>query len=299
MFPKWLGDLPHLQILKLRSNKFYGPIRTGNLFSQIRVIDLSSNGFSGVLPVSLFQNFQAMKTIGEKSGTREYVADIYSYYYTNSLIVTTKGLDHELLRVLTTQIIIDLSRNRFEGCIPSIIGDLVGLRTLNLSHNVLEGHIPESLQHLSVLESLDLSSNKLGGEISQQFVPLTSLEVLNLSHNHLFGCIPKGNQFNTFENNSYQGNDGLRGLPPSRDCGRDDRVPQETIPVELGQEEEEEDSPIISWQAVLMGYGCGLVIGLSVIYIMWSTQYPTWFSRMDLKLEHRITTRMKKHKKRY
>ncbi|KAH0724290.1 hypothetical protein KY285_000143 [Solanum tuberosum] len=298
-FPKWLGGLPHLQILKLRSNKFYGPIRTGNLFAQIRVIDLSSNGFSGELPVSLFQNFQAMKTISENSGTREYVADIYNYYYKNSLIVTTKGLDHELSRVLTTQIIIDLSRNRFEGCIPSIIGDPIGLRTLNLSHNVLEGHIPESLQHLSVLESLDLSSNKLGGEISQQLVSLTSLEVLNLSHNHLFGCIPKGNQFNTFENNSYQGNDGLCGLPLSRDCDGDDRVSQATIPVEQDQEEEEEDSPMISWQAVLMGYGCGLVIGLSVIYILWSTQYPAWFSRMDLKLENRITTRMKKHKKRY
>ncbi|WMV06881.1 hypothetical protein MTR67_000266 [Solanum verrucosum] len=297
-FPKWLGGLPHLQILKLRSNKFYGPIRTKNLFAQIRVIDLSSNGFSGELPVSLFQNFQAMKIIGENSGTREYVADIYSYYYTNSLIVTTKGLDHELPRVLTTQIIIDLSSNRFEGCIPSIIGDLVGLRTLNLSHNVLEGHIPESLQHLSVLESLDLSSNKISGEIPQQLASLTFLAVLNLSHNHLVGCIPRGNQFNTFENNSYQGNDGLRGLPPSRDCGRDDRVPQETIPVELDQEEEEEDSPMISWQGVLMGYCCGVVIGLSVIYIMLSTQYPTWFSRMVVELEHRITTRMKKHKKR-
>ncbi|KAH0724226.1 hypothetical protein KY284_000091 [Solanum tuberosum] len=297
-FPKWLGDLPDLQILKLRSNKFYGPIRTESLFTQIRIIDLSSNRFSGDLPVNLFENFQAMKIIGENSGTREYVADIYSYYYTNSLIVITKGLDLELPRVLTTEIIIDLSRNRFEGHIPNIIGDLTGLRTLNLSHNVLEGHIPASLQNLSMLESLDLSSNKISGEIPQQLVCLTFLAVLNLSHNHLVGCIPKGKQFDTFENSSYQGNDGLRGLPPSRDCGGDDRVPQETIPVELAQEEEE-DSPMISWQAVLMGYGCGLVIGLFIIYIMLSTQYPAWFWRMVVELEHRITTRMKKHKKRY
>ncbi|WMV06783.1 hypothetical protein MTR67_000168 [Solanum verrucosum] len=296
-FPKWLGDLPHLYILNLRTNKFYGPIRTDNLFAQIRVIDLSSNGFSGVLPVSLFQNFQAMKTIGENSGTREYVADIYYYYYKNSLIVTTKGLDHELPRVLTTQIIIDLSMNRFEGRIPSIIGDLIGLRVLNLSHNVLEGHIPASLQNLSMLESLDLSSNKISGEIPHQLASLTFLAVLNLSHNHLVGCIPKGKQFDTFENSSYQGNDGLRGLPLSKHCSGDDRVPQETIPVELDQEEEEEDSPMISWQAILMGYGFGLVIGLSVIYIMLSAQYPAWFSRMVVELEHRITTRMKKHKK--
>ncbi|TMW81692.1 hypothetical protein EJD97_008339 [Solanum chilense] len=297
-FPKWLGALSELQILNLRSNKFFGPIkvsRTDNLFAQIRVIDLSSNGFSGDLPVNLFENFQAMKVIGESSGTREYVADIYSSFYTSSIIVTTKGLDLELPRVLTTEIIINLSRNRFEGQIPSIIGDLVGLRTLNLSHNHLEGDIPVSLHKLSVLESLDLSSNKISGEIPQQLVSLTSLEVLNLSHNHLVGCIPKGKQFDTFENSSYQGNDGLRGFPLSKDCvgGGGDQVEEEE------EEEEEEDSSIISWKAVLMGYGCGLVIGLSIIYIMLSTQYPAWFSRMDVKLDHIIITRMKKHKKRY
>ncbi|WMV07089.1 hypothetical protein MTR67_000474 [Solanum verrucosum] len=292
-FPKWLGALLGLQILNLRSNKFYGPIRSGNLSAQIRVIDLSSNRFSGNLPVSLFENFEAMKIIGQNSGTRKYVADMPFFYYTNSFIVTTKGLDLELPRVLTTNIIIDLSRNIFEGHIPSIIGDLIGLRTLNLSYNHLEGIIPASLHQLSVLESLDLSSNKISGEIPQQLASLTFLAVLNLSHNHLVGCIPRGKQFDTFENSSYQGNDGLRGLPLSKDCGGDEGVPQ------AHEGEEEGDSAIISWQAVLMGYSCGLVIGLSIIYIMLSTQYPAWFSRMDVQLENKILSRIKKHKKRH
>ncbi|WMV07092.1 hypothetical protein MTR67_000477 [Solanum verrucosum] len=209
-----------------------------------------------------------MKISSEKGGTREYVGDI-SYYYTISLIVTTKGLELELPRVLITDLFIDLS---------SII--------------------PASLHQLSVLESLDLSSNKISGEIPQQLPSLTSLEALNLSHNHLVGCIPKGKQFGTFENSLYQGNDGLRGFPLSKDCGGDEVVPQATTPFGLDQEEEG-DSLIISWQAVLMGYGCGLVIGLSIIYIMLSTQYPSWFSRMDVKLEHKILMRMKRHKKRH
>ncbi|KAM3324827.1 hypothetical protein P3S67_005979 [Capsicum chacoense] len=189
----------------MRSNKLHGPIsdsRTDNLFAQIRVIDLSSNGFSGNLPVSLFGNFQAVKIIGENSGTQEYIADYYSGDYANNFIVTTKGLDQELPRVLTTEIIINNLRNRFEGYLPRIIGDLVGLRTLNLSHNGLEGVIPASLKHSSVLESLDLSSNKIGGEIPQQLASLTFLAVLNLSYNHLVGCIPKGKQFDTFEDSS-------------------------------------------------------------------------------------------------
>ncbi|KAF3639717.1 putative serine/threonine-protein phosphatase PP2A catalytic subunit-like isoform 1 [Capsicum annuum] len=239
-FPSWLGGLPDLQILSLRSNKLYGPIkesRTDNVFAKIQVIDLSSNGFSGDLPVSLFEKFQAMKIVREN------------------------------------KVIINLSRNRFEGYLPSVIGDLIGLRTLNLSHNGLEGVIPASLHQLSILESLDLSSNKIGGEIPQQLVSLTSLEVLNLSHNHLVGCIPKGKQFDMFDNSSYQGNDGLRGLPLSKDCGGYDGVPQASTPVELDEEEED----LISWQAVLMCFGCGLVIGLSIIYIMLSSHYPSGF----------------------
>ncbi|KAL3379269.1 hypothetical protein AABB24_000137 [Solanum stoloniferum] len=156
-------------------------------------------------------------------------------YFDYLTTITKKGQDYDSVPILASNMIIDLSKNRFEGHIPSIIGDLVGLCTLNLSHNVLEGHIPVSLQNLSVLESLYLLPNKISGGIPQQLASLTFLEVLNLSHNHLVGCIPRGKQFDTFENSSYQGNDGLRGLPPSRYCGRDDRVPQATIPVEQDQ----------------------------------------------------------------
>ncbi|XP_049393133.1 receptor-like protein 9DC1 [Solanum stenotomum] len=199
--------------------------------------------------VSFFENFEAMKIKCENSGTREYVADIGSHYYINSLIVTTKGLDVELPR----------------------------------------GHTPALLHQLSALESLDLSSNKISGEIPQQLASLTSLEVLNLSHNHLVGCIPKGKQFDTFENSSYQGNDGLHGFPLSKDCGGGDGVAQTTTLVELDQEEGG-DSSMISWQAVLTGYSCGLFIGLSIIYIVLSTQYPTWFSRMDILFINTLVT---------
>ncbi|WMV07125.1 hypothetical protein MTR67_000510 [Solanum verrucosum] len=301
-FPKWLGTLLNLKILSLRSNMLHGPLKVSknqNLFDRLQIIDASSNGFSGSLPASLFENFQAMRIIDQNVTTPGYLGDIELIYESHVSELTTKGRDLESVRVFPKNIFIDLSNNRFEGQIPSIIGDLIGLRTLNLSHNVLEGHIPVSLQNLSVLESLDLSSNKIGGGIPQQLASLTFLAVLNLSHNHLVGCIPKGKQFDTFENSSYQGNDGLRGLPFSNDCGGSGG--DATTPFGLDQEEEEEegDSAIISWKAVLMGYGCGLVIGLSIIYIMLSTQYPAWFSRMDVKLEHIIITRMKKHKKRY
>ncbi|KAK6802419.1 hypothetical protein RDI58_000199 [Solanum bulbocastanum] len=161
-----MGILPSLMILKLRSNKFHGPIktsRTGNLFDQLQITDLSSNGFSGNLPESLSVNLHAMKKIDENMIGKE-ILD-----YDDSLTITTKGLDLTFARVLWRNSIV----NRFEGPIPNIIGHLIGLRVLNLPHNVLEGHIPASLQNLSVLKSLDLSSNKINGEVPQQLISLT------------------------------------------------------------------------------------------------------------------------------
>ncbi|XP_009788918.1 receptor-like protein Cf-9 homolog isoform X1 [Nicotiana sylvestris] len=277
-YPQWLGTLPNLKILSLRSNKLHGPIKDSrniSLFKELQIMDLSSNGFSGNLPASLFENFEAMKIIDENMRTGRYIGDEYllNYNYDVSLSIIVKGLDLKFHRVLIENMIINLSENRFEGYIPSSIGDLIALRVLNLSHNCLEGLIPTTLQHLSVLESLDLSFNKIDGGIPQQLASLTSLAVLNLSHNHLVGCIPKGQQFDTFDNSSYQQNDGLRGFPVSKDCRDDDGVAQATTPV-VQDQGEGEDSAIISWHAVLMGYGCGLIIGLSIIYIMLSTQNP-------------------------
>ncbi|MCE2055332.1 hypothetical protein HAX54_042426 [Datura stramonium] len=293
-FPMWLGTLPNLKVLSLRSNKLHGPIRasrTNTSFVQLQIIDLSSNRFNGKLPRDLFENFRAMQNVDENMKTKKYIGDLY---YKDSITIASKGMSVELVRILSIYKTIDLSRNRFEGYIPSVIGDLTSLVVLNLSHNSLEGHIPASLGSVSALESFDLSFNKLGGEIPVQLASLTFLGFLSLSHNHLIGCIPSGNQFATFENSSFEGNDGLRGFPLSKDCGDHSQVPRAMTPSALEDEEEEDSGFEISWEAALMGYGCGLIIGLSIIYIMSSTQKPICLFRMIGKWEHRILTRKKK-----
>ncbi|XP_015165207.1 receptor-like protein 12 [Solanum tuberosum] len=292
-FPMWLGTLPDLQVLSLRSNKLYGsipPSSVGSMFPKLRIIDLSYNAFSGNLPTSLFQHLKTMRTIDPSK-----TALIDGYYYQDSVVVVTKGLELEVERILFLYTTMDLSNNNFEGHIPDVIGDLIALRMLNFSHNRLQGHIPSSLGNLFVVESLNLSFNQLSGEIPQQLASLTSLAVLNLSHNHLQGCIPKGPQFNTFEINSYEGNDGLCGYPFPQGCGSSRMPETENTAYVL---DEESNSTFLSefWNGILMGYGSGLIIGFSIASFMLSSRNSNWLSRIAEELEYRIVMRRRKKK---
>ncbi|KAF3621522.1 hypothetical protein FXO38_31783 [Capsicum annuum] len=103
---------------------------------------------------------------------------------------------------------------------------------------------------------------------------------------HLEGCIPQGNQFHTFQNNSFEGNDRLRGFPLSKGCGNDghDSASEETY---IGSAlDEESNSGFLNdfWKAALMGYGTGL----SIIYILISTGNMKWLERTVEELGHKI-----------
>lgn len=80
-------------------------------------------------------------------------------------------------------------------------------------HNAFLSHIPSSIGHLKNLESLDLPMNSLSGKIPIELISLSFLAVLNLSFNHLKGPIPIGTQIQSFEADSFEGNDGLNGPP--------------------------------------------------------------------------------------
>ncbi|XP_055815011.1 receptor-like protein Cf-9 homolog [Solanum dulcamara] len=289
-FPMWLGTLPDLQVLSLRSNKLHGsiqPSKIESMFPELRIIDLSYNDFSGNLPTGLFQHLKAMRTIDPSKKAPS------NGYYQDSVIVVTKGLVLEVERILFLYTTIDLSKNKFKGHIPGVIGDLIALRMMNFSHNRLQGHIPSSIGNLSVVESLDLSFNQFSGEIPEQLALLTSLEVLKLSHNHLEGCIPKGPQFDTFENNSYEGNDGLHGFPVSEGCGSS-RMPETNDTTHVLDEESKSTFLSEFRNGILMGYGSGLIIGFSIAYFMLLSRNSNWLSRISEELEYRIGMRRRK-----
>ncbi|XP_058111884.1 receptor-like protein 7 [Magnolia sinica] len=232
-FPFWLGTLFQLRVLVLRSNQFHGNIGhplTNHPFPLLQIFDLSFNSFEGNFPSNMFKSWKAMMD-EDKSQTLvlSKMVNGSSIYYQNKVSLVIKGLQIELVKILTAFTVVDLSENKFHGDIPKSIGDLKSLLVLNMSNNDLTGGIPTSLQNLRDLESLDLSHNKLSGEIPWQLTDLTFLAVLNLSQNFLMGKIPQSRQFLTFNSESFKENLGLCGPPLSNKCEDAESAPPSAL----------------------------------------------------------------------
>lgn len=197
------------------------------------------------------------------------------YYYTITIVI--KGVDRHYEKVQNLIAIINLSNNNFDGEIPEVIGNLLGLHSIDLSNNNLAGSIPSSLGNLTELESLDLSQNELSGEIPRELAQLSFLQYFNVSHNHLTGPIPQENQLSRLESSSYEGNLGLCGIPLPNKCGDSEAL--EPVPLSSSEEEQEEStSPFqFGWKVVVIGYRCGFVFGLLIGQIVLARK-PDWFA---------------------
>ena len=76
------------------------------------------------------------------------------------------------------------------------------------------------------------------------------------------GPIPQGKQFNTFPRNSFKGNLGLCGSPLTKNCKNlEVSLPSPSTP----KESQDSGSPFqFGWKIVLIGYGFGLVVRVSI-----------------------------------
>ncbi|KAL2251748.1 receptor-like protein 12 [Sesamum indicum] len=291
-----------LRILILRSNRFHGQVRCSRSWTDLQIIDIGSNNFTGYLYTKSFWGMMLEKDARLESENNLGISSGFEYNLGMHDKTFGFGFEYNLgtnlgtVKILTIFTVIDFSCNNFQGEIPDAIGDLRSLLVLNLSHNTFVGTIPKSLGKLTYIESVDLSTNQLTGEIPKELTRLTFLAILNLSHNQLIGPIPSGPQFRTFSTDSFQGNIGLCGFPLNISCrhaGEDDNVP----PPNPHQKDE-----AINWDyvSVALGYVVGLGSILWLFFFSRSFKYKfndqteqtfqKIFNSKDRKIVHRGRT---------
>ncbi|KAL8146616.1 receptor-like protein 7 [Apium graveolens] len=285
-FPCFMKSSSSLRVLVLRFNNFNGSILCSgprNHWPNLQIIDIASNQFNDKVPQNWFVNWTGMMD-GKNDAQLKVDYLSTSDNYLDTVTVTVKGLQIELVKILTIFNTIDISNNRLEGEIPDMFGQLKWLRLLNLSHNVFTNSIPASLGNLKQLEALDLSVNKLGGTIPMELASLNFLSFLNLSYNQLTGRIPTASQFYTFEEESFMGNKALCGNPLNISCVEAERKPSS------GPKYEQDSSDKIQWEMISAEIGFSVGLGIVVLplffYKRWRRYYYEHVDRALSKIIH-------------
>ncbi|XP_039173353.1 receptor-like protein 7 [Eucalyptus grandis] len=263
VYPCQLKNIASLRVLVLRSNKFHGGVGcpgTNGTWKMLQIVDISSNNLSGPLPAKCLTTWEAMKVNVDINHIQYTFLRLSGLYYQDTVSVTIKGRQVELMKILTLFTLIDFSCNNFEGPIPDTLGALEALYFLNLSNNAFSGPIPLSLGHSHQLESLDLSRNDLNGTIPTQLSDLNFLSVLNLSYNKLEGSIPAVKQFLTFSEDSFKGNSRLCGFPLPTKCSDPDGKGTGPLDSFEGNAGDSDDSEKWFYMSISLGFVVGFWI---------------------------------------
>ncbi|KAL6839180.1 hypothetical protein ACP4OV_031071 [Aristida adscensionis] len=186
-----LSPLPSLAYLNLSGNRLQGSV-IGAFQEQLRVIDLSSNQFSGLNFSSGYSGSSLVYldlSSNELDGEFSIAGRFRNLRHVN-LAFNRLSMANLLasLGEISGLEYVNLSSIGLHGQIPAGFSSrLVGLKVLDLSRNNISGVIPD-LSSLR-LRVLDLSVNNLTGEIPVALVKkLASMERFNFSYNNLTVC---------------------------------------------------------------------------------------------------------------
>jgi len=192
-----LGNCTNLAYINLSRNKFAGliPSQLGNLVNLV-ILDLAQNNLEGSLPLRL-SNCTKMDRfdVGFNFLNGSLPSSLRSWARITTLIFRenyfTGGIP-EFLTEFSNLRELQLGGNLLGGEIPRWMGTLHNLfYGLNLSSNGLTGSIPSEIGKLGLLQSLDISLNNLTGSI-YALESLVSLTEINVSYNLFNGSVPTG-----------------------------------------------------------------------------------------------------------
>ncbi|KDP29514.1 hypothetical protein JCGZ_19227 [Jatropha curcas] len=195
-----VSNLHNLKYLYVPFNNITGPVPLSlTNCTQLQVLDLSSNTFTGSVPSKFCtsSNPSALQKL------------LLASNYLSGNVPSELGSCKNLRRI-------DLSFNNLNGPIPLEVWNLPNLSDLVMWANNLTGPIPESIcMNGGNLETLILNNNLINGSIPQSIGNCTNMIWISLSSNQLTGDIPSsiGNLANLAI--LQMGNNSLSGqIPP-------------------------------------------------------------------------------------
>ncbi|KAJ0089973.1 hypothetical protein Patl1_14709 [Pistacia atlantica] len=196
---KFVNSKDNKGLKKLNALSLYGGIETADaivflqsilrLFPSLKTLDLSCNSFNQTMIARELHNLTTLEELN-LDGSELHISFLQT-------VATCTSLKHlsmrycELNGISQVQGRFDISINFFHGQIPiEIDAKLPKLYYFNISRNSFNGGIPSSFGNMSFLQFLDLSNNKLAGGIPEHLaIGCFSLAQLVLSNNKLQGHI--------------------------------------------------------------------------------------------------------------
>ncbi|CAB9508231.1 leucine Rich Repeat [Seminavis robusta] len=164
--------------LRLFRNDLNGPLPWEiTRLPQLRILGLSSNMLTGVLPPRLLSKRAGVALKSLDLSWNQFSGTIPTQWVPSFLEGNGK---------LTS---LRLQRNTLTGRIPSELG-LLPLKDIILTRNTLTGSIPQEILNQTSLRRLYLGKNDLTGTFPSEIGLLTNLEYLYLNHTHMSGSLP-------------------------------------------------------------------------------------------------------------
>ncbi|XP_041016837.1 receptor-like protein 13 [Juglans microcarpa x Juglans regia] len=192
-----LFQLTALVLRNCNMNKLTGNIPKF-LFDQHRleVVDFSHNKLKGSFPFWLLENNARLRLLNLRNNSFEGRFYLQPEHHINVSWMDVSGnhldgrLQENIGKIMPYLKALNISRNCFEGDLPSSIGDMSYLKVLDLSFNRFSGKVPKELvSKCTSLNILNLQNNRFQGEIFSKHFKLSALIMLQLNSNQFTGTL--------------------------------------------------------------------------------------------------------------
>jgi Leucine-rich repeat (LRR) protein len=193
--PECFGFYTELMVLQLQSNMMAGPVR--GIFdpytsTNLWVLDLTDNAFSGSFPAELFHLPGLMSLGASKNCFTGSLPESICNASSSLQIIAMDGLQSGGKCALHPWDPLNLLHgyvtNLMRGTLPDCVWTIPNLEVLHMAGNGLQGTLPGDVELPTSLKAVSMTHNELSGTIPYNFLRHTFTE-LDLSFNNLQGRI--------------------------------------------------------------------------------------------------------------